>query len=88
MKKIIWLIFPIIIASFVIILVFKTRKEIIKTPKKVLEINYNKYNFYKEDKLEEYKNYKLKYPSLLTKDIILRVNMGLNHSFYTCCRFH
>ena len=83
MKKIIWLIVTIIIASFVIILVFKTRKEISKTPKKVLEINYNKYNFYKEEKLEEYKNYKLKYPTLLTKDIILRVNMGLNHSFYT-----
>ena len=47
------------------------------------EINkYQNYNFYKEENLERYKKYQEKY-RLDIKNSILRVNIGLDHSFYT-----
>ncbi|MBQ8892651.1 MAG: M15 family metallopeptidase [Bacilli bacterium] len=83
MKKGIWIMVTLIIVFSILCLVRKTRKEIIKTPKKVLQLNYNKYSFYKEEYQNRYENYKIKFPELKTKDIVLRVNMGLDHGFYT-----
>lgn len=74
-----------LIIIFGVLLFFKlNKKEIIKTPKKVLETTpLNVYNFYKEENKERYNNYKIQNPLLKNKDIVLRVNIGLDHSFYT-----
>ena len=53
---------------------------------KIKNNNYNPYElfkFYKLENLDRYNNYKIKYPELKTKDIVLRVNIGLDHGFYT-----
>ena len=48
------------------------------------EINqYKEYSFYKENNLQRYNNYKIKYPELSNKDIVLKVNIGLDNPFYT-----
>ncbi len=44
---------------------------------------YQEFNFYKNEYLERYKKYQLNYPNLTAKDIVLRVNMNLDNSFYT-----
>lgn len=44
---------------------------------------YLKYNFYKEDNLKRYKTYYNDHSNLSFKDIVIRVNIGLDHEFYT-----
>ena len=44
---------------------------------------FQKYSFYQENNLNRYLNYQENYPNLSLKDVILRVNMNLDHSFYT-----
>jgi len=80
MKKIIYLVIILIILSS-IFLIMKNN-----TSKKVKSIGnnyYQIYNFYKKKNLDRYKNYKLNNPNLSNKDIVLRVNIGLDHGFYT-----
>ena len=83
MKKIIIITFIlVIILSFLCII-----KQNNKNKVKILNNNnYNPYelfNFYKSNNLERYKNYKIKYPELKTRDIVLRVNIGLDNGYYT-----
>ncbi len=51
--------------------------------KKIEKNIYQKYDFYKIENQKRYELYKINNPNLKTKDIILRVNIGLDHSFYT-----
>ena len=80
-KGIIILIIIIIILSVLYILKDYKSKNI-----KSLNNNYNPYElfkFYKKENLERYNNYSIKYPELKIKDIVLRVNIGLDHGYYT-----
>ncbi len=77
-KGMIILIILIIIVSFLCILK-NNKKEKVKKE----DNPYQEFKFYKKDYLERYKNYQLDYPSLSYKDIVLRVNMNLDNSFYT-----
>ena len=84
MKNGIYILITLIIIFSILIFVKQNKKEVIKTPKKILETTpLQKYNFYKEENLNRYQNYKIKFPTLDNKNIILRVNMGLDHAFYT-----
>ena len=58
--------------------IFKKPREI---PKKEFKENFS-FPFYKKEKKEEYLDYKAK-TGLSLKDAIIRVNIGLNHPFYT-----
>ena len=49
---------------------------------KEVENEYASFNFYKKEKQERYEAYQKK-NNLSLKDIVLRVNMGLDNSFYT-----
>jgi len=67
-----------IILAFTSVLIFKPNNIVIKEEFKP---NFN-FPFYKEEKKEEYLNYKEKYQISL-KEAIIQVNIGLNHPFYT-----
>ena len=41
------------------------------------------YSFYKKENETRYEDYKEKNPNLLMKDVIIRVNIGLDYPFYT-----
>jgi len=84
MKKGIYLMITLIIIFSILCLIKQDKKTIIKTQTKVPENNiYNFYPFYKEENLIRYKNYQIKFPELSIKDVVLRVNIGLDHGFYT-----
>ncbi len=84
MKKGIYIMITLIIIFSVLCLLKQNKKEVIKTPKKILEqTSFNFYQFYKIENDNRYKNYKIKFPELSNKDIVLRVNIGLDHGFYT-----
>ena len=84
MKKYLYIMIILLIILSILCLIKENKKETIKTAKKVLETTpLNTYSFYKEENKDRYKNYKIKYPGMNNKDIILRVNMGLDHGFYT-----
>ena len=73
----------ILIIFFSILYLFKQYYKENKVAKKVLNIGYDNYSFYKQEYLTRYENYYVKFPELKKKDIVLRVNIGLDHSFYT-----
>ena len=74
---------PILIILFIFIINI-SEKENKKIAKKVFdENNFNIYSFYKEEYKDRYSNYKNNNLLLHNKDIVLRVNIGLDHSFYT-----
>ena len=84
MKKSIYLTVTLIFILSILCLIKQNKTEIIKTPKKILENNsFSLYRFYKQENEERYKNYKIKFPELSNKNIVLRVNIGLDNSFYT-----
>ncbi|MBR3661499.1 MAG: M15 family metallopeptidase [Bacilli bacterium] len=84
MKKYLAITLSLIIILSILCLIKKDKKETIKEAKKVLETTpLSSYSFYKEENLDRYKSYKIKFPTLKNKDIILRVNIGLDHGFYT-----
>ena len=78
MKKFLWLLIILITITSILCLI-KEKKE---DKKIVVDNPYKVFTFYKEENLERYKKYK-KLNNLDIKDIILRVNMGLDNSFYT-----
>ena len=43
----------------------------------------NVYSFYQEQKKERYDAYQKKYPNLSLKDVIIRVNIGLDYPYYS-----
>ncbi len=84
MKKGIWILIILIIIFSILCLFKENKTETIKTEKKIVETNpFEVYSFYKKEYLERYKKYKIKNPTLSNKDIVLRVNIGLDHGFYT-----
>ena len=81
-KEIIILI--ILFISFGLAYFFKEKTDTSNRILKRVEKNiYEKYDFYKEENKNRYELYKITNPTLKTKDIVLRVNIGLDHSFYT-----
>lgn len=66
-----------------IILFFVAGCKNIKTPTTKKNTTQHKYNYYKEEYKKRYDSYKSKNPSLSEKDIITRVNIGLDYPFYT-----
>ena len=81
MKKGIWLLVTFIFI-FSILCLIKEKKQ--KTLKPIpIEKDYTSFSFYKEENQNRYEKYKLLNPGLKNKDIILRVNIGLDHGFYT-----
>ena len=84
MKKGIWTLILLIIIFSILCLLKQNNKEIIKISKKELETNkFSYYNFYKKENEDRYNNYKIKFPEISDKNIVLRVNIGLDHGFYT-----
>ena len=79
MKKeyIVLISFIILIIVFCILCLVKDNKR-----KNNIENPYLVYSFYKENNLERYKNYKLN-TNFDYKNTVLRVNIGLDRSFYT-----
>ena len=78
MKEKFSLLLIILVYLFISITIFKSNKPVIKK-----EFKYNfTFPFFKEDKKEEYINYKNKY-NLSLKDAVIHVNIGLNNPFYT-----
>ena len=76
-EKIIVLVF-LIIFTYISVYVFKGKEKVIK---KEFEPNFS-FSFYKEENKNEYLDYQKK-TGLSLKDAIIRVNIGLNHPFYT-----
>lgn len=74
----------VLITIVTILCIFKINK------KEVIKENdnnpYQEFSFYKQENLDRYKKYQLAYPNLSSKDIVLRVNMNLDNSFYTNTR--
>ena len=83
MKKGIWIMITLIIVFSILCILKENQRLLNKHPKKVLQLEYDNYKFYKKENQQRYDNYKVKFPELRTKDIILRVNIGLDHGFYT-----
>lgn len=75
-KEFIFLVIFIILIPFFCILVLK------KQVKKENTNPYQEFSFYKESNLERYKKYYLN-NNYSYKDVVLRVNMNLDNSFYT-----
>ena len=75
-KEIIYLIILVIFISLFGLLVLK------KQVKKENNNPYQEFSFYKENNLERYKKYYLN-NNYSYKDVVLRVNMNLDNSFYT-----
>jgi len=75
-----------LIISLLTIITYKLTyiKDMIIIP--VFEQNNNIFefiDFYKDNNLSRYNNYKKNHPELNNKDIVLRVNIGLDNPFYT-----
>ena len=81
MKKgmIVLIILIIVVATLCILK--DNKKDDIKKDK--IDNPYQEYSFYKKENLDRYKKYQLDYPNLNIKDIVLRVNINLDKSFYT-----
>ena len=81
MKKGMALLIILITVVAILCILKNNKKEIVKEE---VETNpYQEFNFYKEENLERYKKYSISNPDLSSKDIVLRVNMNLDNSFYT-----
>lgn len=84
MKKGIIILSSLIIILIILVIIKQNKKEVIKTEKKITEQNpYQEFSYYKNSYQERYNNYKIKNPTFSDKDIVLRVNIGLDHGFYT-----
>ena len=81
MKKII-IISILIILFFTIYLNFP--KKIIKKKKKANTDICLNIKYCNKEYLSRYKNYKKNNPNLSNEDVITRVNLNLDYSFYTC----
>ena len=77
MKEKYFAIVLILLFSFISVILFKENKKMIQEEFKP---NFT-FPFYKEERKEEYLEYKEK-NNLTIKDAIIRVNIGLNHNFY------
>ena len=76
MKKNIYIMVTLIIFFSILVIYKQNKKELIKiSNKKLEESSFNIYNFYKEENKERYQNYKIKFPELSNKNIVL-------HSYY------
>lgn len=81
MKKGMTLLIILITVVAILCILKNNKKEVVKEE---VETNpYQEFNFYKEENLERYKKYSISNPDLSSKDIVLRVNMNLDNSFYT-----
>ena len=78
MKEKIIVLILIVLGSIIGVFVFKPKE---KTTKEEFKPNFS-FPFYKEELKEEYLSYKEE-NNLSIKDAIIRVNIGLNHDFYT-----
>ena len=76
------LIFLIFVIGLIVIIKDKSTKTLKAIPMDK-SVSFNEYKFYKPEYQTRYDNYKLTNPNLLSKDIVLRVNIGLDHGFYT-----
>ena len=76
------LIMIILIIGLIIIIKLKPNKELKSIPIKE-HVLMNSYPFYKLEYKDKYDKYQKENPTLSPKDIVLRVNIGLDHSFYT-----
>ena len=81
MKKIFYLLIMLIIILFIIFLMQNKKNS--NNANNIEIIPFSTFNFYKKDNYLRYKKYQLENPYLEIKDIVLRVNIGLDHSFYT-----
>ena len=75
--KVKYIVLLIIFFILISVFIFKEKKE---ETKKEFEPNFS-FPFYKENKKQEYLDYKEK-KQISLKDAIIRVNIGLNHPFY------
>ena len=81
MKKGMALLIILITVVAILCILKNNKKEIVKEE---VETNpYQEVKFYKKENLERYKKYSISNPDLNSKDIVLRVNMNLDNSFYT-----
>jgi D-alanyl-D-alanine carboxypeptidase len=83
MKKGILILSILIIIFSILCIIKENKKEIIKTNHEIEKSPYKKFNFYKQENQKRYEIYKENNPNLNNKDIVLRVNIGLDNSFYT-----
>lgn len=82
MKKIILL--TLIIASFIIGgTIIMNNKDINNDKKKILGLDKQTIDYYKEEYIDRYNDYKKNNPQLSVEDIITRVNIGLDQKPYT-----
>ena len=82
-KEIMLIIFFIIIIIGLIIAIKLKQNKILKSIPIKEHITMNSYPFYKPEYKDKYENYQIKNPNLSPKDIVLRVNIGLDYGFYT-----
>ena len=85
-KNRIKIIMVVIFIGLIIFFIFNhtlNHKNISKEKNKTTTNNYEKINFYQSDYLERYQNYQKKNPELSPKEIVTRVNIGLDYSYYT-----
>ncbi len=81
MKKGMALLIILITVVAILCILKNNKKEVVKEE---VETNpYQEVKFYKKENLERYKKYSISNPDLNSKDIVLRVNMNLDNSFYT-----
>ena len=83
MKKGIWLLVTFIFIFSVLCLIKEKRQKTLKAIPIKDSLPFNTFSFYKEENKSRYENYKISNPTLKNKDIVLRVNIGLDHGFYT-----
>ena len=83
MKKGIWLLITFIFILSVLCLIKEQKHKKLKSIPIQNSLPFNSFSFYKEEYKNRYENYKNNNPQLNNKDIVLRVNIGLDHSFYT-----
>lgn len=85
-KNRIKIIMVVIFIGLIIFFIFNhtlNHKNISKEKNKTTMNSYEKINFYQSDYLERYQNYQKKNPELSPKEIVTRVNIGLDYSYYT-----
>ena len=83
MKKIFWILI-ILIITFCVLYIIKDSRKDSNNMKAISKGNpYLIYKNYKPENKKRYEIYKTKNPNLSNKDIVLKVNIGLDNSFYT-----
>lgn len=85
-KNRIKIIMVVIFIGLIIFFIFNhtlNHKNISKEKNKTTMNSYEKINFYQSDYLERYQNYQKNNQELSPKEIVTRVNIGLDYSYYT-----